>query len=420
MRKPPSLTRRLQWRLEYAVYLIVEKTVGCLSLPMAARLGAGLGELGGRFLKGKRLIVRRNLRIAFAGEKSLAEIETLVDEVFRRTGANLVASLCTATLDEKRLKQAIELENAEVLTASFDEEAGVVGMLAHMGNWEALAQMFPRIIPGGRRVGDIYRKLSNPLLDERVQATRRQVGLELFAKGESPFSLAAFVKAGGALGVMSDQRAETAGEILPYFNRLTSCTPLPSLLARRAGAKVLAISMRTIAPGRWRLKLHPLAGEPTTERCMQLLEEVIRESPADIFWMQDRWRLNKNQPLVVNGKLVRGIDPQASAKRRRTLVWLEAGLAESPALPKGQPDDLKFEYVFPAGADRPEWLPTDAIVHVRRRGESRDEIREDLRVIDGREVLPVDLVFSPRATLALAKACRREGMGLVQAEDFLK
>ena len=420
MRNSPSLTRRIKWRLEYVAYLVMETTVGCLGLRLTARVGAALGGWGGRWLKSRRRIVRRNLRIAFAGEKTLPEIDALTDEVFRRAGANLVASLRTATLDDAGLARAIEVENPEVFADSFADGRGVVVMLAHMGNWEALAQMFPRMIPAGVRVGDIYRPLSNPLMDERLQATRRRQGLELIEKGASPFALAAFVKDGGALGVMSDQRAEAAGEILPYFGRLTSCTPLPSLLARRSGAKVVAISLRTLEPGRWRLKLHRLEGEPTTAACMALLETVIRESPADVFWLQDRWRLNRRSPLLVNGKLARGVDPQASVKRRRTLVWLGGDLANAPELPGGEPDDLSFEYALPAGVARPGWLAADAVVWTRRRGDTRDEVCADLQEIDGREVLPLEIVVAAEASSALVKACRRLGMGLVREGDRVK
>src|SRR5690606_41856648 len=96
MRNSPSLTRRIQWRLEYVAYLVMETTVGCVGLRLTARVGAALGGWGGRWLKRRRRLVRRKLRLAPAGGRSLPEIDALTDEGVRGAGAHLVAPLRVA------------------------------------------------------------------------------------------------------------------------------------------------------------------------------------------------------------------------------------------------------------------------------------------------------------------------------------
>ncbi len=411
MRKPPSFTRRLQWRLEYAIYLTVEKLIGLLSPRCACRVGGWLGSLVGRLSARHRRIVERNLRIAFAGEKSPAELELLAREVFCKAGANLIASFCTASMTPEALNRVVEMENPEVLTEAFSTGKGVIGVLAHMGNWEALAQKFPQVMPPGVQAGEIYRPLNNPLLDARVVATRQRMGLRLFAKSGNPLALASFLRVGGGLGIMSDQRAIGIGETVPFFGRLTVCTPLPAVLARRTGARVVGISVTTTSRGKWRIKFHPLAGESTTENCMRLLEVVMRESPSDVFWLQDRWRVSFEQPQYAPGKAPKeGVTWGTAQKKRRCLVWLEAGAGPVPALQHVEPDDLALEYSVPAEAPRPAWLGDDAVLHVRPVLNRRRLIAEEISRIDRAAILPLDFVYAPNGPHKVVAVCGQMGM----------
>jgi KDO2-lipid IV(A) lauroyltransferase len=408
----PPAKRPVRWRLEYLVYRSLELSISVLPSSFAARLGAVLGGATYHLMGKRRRTVLRNLRIALAGEKSMDEIEALAREVFRRTGANMLASLHTSTVDRKGLERALEIEGLETFQNAMREGRGLVMLIAHMGNWEALAQQFPLLIPEGLKGATMYRPLNNPLLNKRVEDTRSQAGVTLFSKKDSPLAMTAFLRAGGAIGVLSDQRAGNTGEIVPFMGRMTSCTPLPSIFARRTGACVMGVSLTTLSPGRWRMKFHELKGEPTTAGCMALLEELIRTSPADVFWMQDRWRPGRRDPLLIAGKQPRNMPAPGALKPRRVLAWLDTVPATAPELPPGVPADVVYEYVLPAGAVRPSWLPENARVHRWSPG----RLDQALASADAAEVLPLDAVVMLRANKELIKACRRAEIGTLNLE----
>ena len=417
-RPSPSFARRVKWRLEYGAYVAVEKLIGLLTPREACLVGEQMGSLIGMFSARHRRIVERNLRIAFAGEKSPEELNALAEEVFRRAGANLIASLCTASLEPEALNRVVEIENGEILTEALASGKGVIGVMAHMGNWEALAQKFPQVMPPGVKAGDIYRPLSNPLLDARLIDTRQRTGLKLFPKSVNPLALAAFLRAGGGLGIISDQRTIGHGELAPFFGRLTACTPLPAVLARRTGARVFGLSVTTVKPGKWRIRFHPLVGEPTTENCMKLLETVMRQSPADVFWLQDRWKVSNSNPQYAPGKVPKeGLDRVSAGKRRRCLVWLQEGTGPVPALSMVEPDDLQWEYSLPDGESRPGWLGADAVVHVRPAMNRRRVIATELNRIDQAAALPLDFAYSPDRDHKLAAVCRKLGIPVAMAPE---
>ncbi|NIP98515.1 MAG: lysophospholipid acyltransferase family protein, partial [Akkermansiaceae bacterium] len=119
---------------------------------------------------------------------------------------------------------------------------GVVIILSHMGNWELLAQLGPIFYPDAS-ISTIYRPLNNPHFDRIIADRRRRRGMTLFAKKDAIRGPAAFLRQGGIVNILSDQRAGRAGALCPLYGRLMSVTPLPSILQRRTGCEVIGLSV---------------------------------------------------------------------------------------------------------------------------------------------------------------------------------
>ncbi len=410
----PTALRRLKWRLETAGYVTMDALLGLVPLPWVAGFGRLAGGLAWMILAKRRRVVARNLRIAFSGERTPDELRALTREVFRRSGANLLSALRTANMGERSLARALTIRDEVVFREAVGRGKGVVVVLAHMGNWEALAQWFPKLLPPGTPGATVYRPLNNPIMNARVVAARARRGVSLFSKDDNPLGMAAFMRRGGVLGVLADQRAGTIGELVPFFGRLTSCTPIPAILARRTGAAVIGVSLRTVGDGRWEMGFHAMEpGEPTTAGVMRLLERMMRVSPADVFWLQDRWKIRRGQPHVLPGKPARS-GAVSPTTRRRALVWV-SGAQGMPVLPRANPDDVDYEVAL--GSDAPE--PKDAAaggrtVH-RQGGESCAEF---LRRVDEAHGQPLEYVVGTSAAPAeLRKAVRSLGLGWVLAKE---
>jgi KDO2-lipid IV(A) lauroyltransferase len=403
----PTLTRRVKWRLEAMGYAMFETALGGLPLSWVARVGRGLGALAHVFLSGRRRTVMRNLRIAFAGEKTSQELSALTSEVFRRSGANLLSSLRTVKLKDAQLTTVVDLCDEAIFHEAVARGRGVVMVLAHMGNWEALAQWFPRLLPPGVAGATVYRPLNNPIMNRRVATTRRRRGVSLFSKDDNPLGMASFLRRGGVLGVLSDQRAGSIGELVPFFGRLTSCTPIPAILARRTGAAVVGISLRTVATGRWELRFHALTeASPSTVNVMGLVERMMRVSPADVFWLQERWKISSSKPHRQNGKVARG-EIVPPTKRRRALLWATEG-GVSPSAPVAVPADVDYEVAMPGSS-----VVEGGLRSHRYEGGS---IHDFLRQVDAASDQPLDYVVGGGSHAAdVARACDRLGFGWLEA-----
>ena len=298
MAKRSTWTKKLSWRLEYAGYLFMETGIRALPPSLIDRAGSAIGFLFFHLSPRYRRLAIRNLRIAFGKEKTLHEIHTLAKKTCQRTIANFLGALKTSVLPSREIPNHVSLLGLPLLNQALAEGKGAILVLGHMGNWEILNRLH-QLLPPGTPAGGIYQPLKNPLVNELFLRRREQDGSKFFSKKDGFHAPATFVKEGGLLIVVADQKVGRQGEPCPFFGRLSSLSPLPALLARKAKAPVFVVGIETQRPGAWQVRLEPLGMQPKTITTLSALESLIRRSPADYLWLHDRWKLDNRRPLSI-------------------------------------------------------------------------------------------------------------------------
>jgi KDO2-lipid IV(A) lauroyltransferase len=381
-----------KWRLEWLAQTGLEKCVGLLSGPAAFRLGEILGGLAWHFMRGRRIIVLRNLRIAFYGEYDLPTLEKMVHESFRRTGANLLSAAHTAQIPREEIGKILTIENPGLIEPAVAGGKGLVLMPPHMGNWEVLTRLND-FFPPGHPSGALYRPLNNPFLDQQLLAQREADGTKLFSKRDSFHVITSFIRDAGIVGILADQRSGRLGELTRFFGRITRASPLPSLLARRSKSQVFAMSVTTTEPGKWKIRYHPVEGQINTTNCMKALEMAMKASPLDVFWFQERWKLYLNPQEPLTDWL--DTESHGEGTPHRALLWL-------PGVPNG--------WQIPES-----WTHPDVIYETIHQIDATGDVSlgKFLADIDRASLLPVDFILTCNATNALIKAARREGIPLI-------
>ena len=277
-------------------FLLMEGLLKLVGMKTLYRLGRAAGAVAWYLLPQRRNIVERNLRIVLNPALRGKELQKLSRENFKRTIANFLCSAKTATLTDEQLKHCVTVGGHEQFAAPVLEGRGQVCAIAHSGNWEALARI-RAFYPEVERYGSMYRQFDNPLMEEYVYQRRTERGTQMFSKEGGIKAPMKMLKEGGALGVLSDQFV-WEGVYIPFFGKVTGTTPLPALLRKRTGADMVAIAVRTDAPGHWIADMGnvvdfsgsdgSLAGD--TIEVNRGLETLIRESVLDVFWMHHRWK----------------------------------------------------------------------------------------------------------------------------------
>lgn len=291
--KAVSFRQDLIWRLEGVAFAGFIGFMRLLGVERASALGGWLlRTLGPR--TGTQRTVLRNLRIAFP-DMTAAERGQLALDQWEQTGRAFAE---TAVMDLLVKQGRIEVVGLERLHAIRDSGRPVVFVSGHFANVETLAAT---ICGSGLPCQITYRAANNPYVDAQIKAARARYGVTLFAPkgGDGARELLAGMARGDSVALMNDQKFSEGPEVT-FFGQPVNAAPGPSRLALRFGTVLQPLSVVRLPGVRFRLTIHaPITLEQTADRqadiargvqaITRFIEDRVRESPVDWFWVHKRW-----------------------------------------------------------------------------------------------------------------------------------
>mgnify|MGYP002632375995 CR=1 FL=1 len=342
-------------RLIYWLALVLITLIRCLPLSVCFACGQVVGAGLWAILPGYRRLARENLERAMGRDLSPAGLRRLTFRHFTTLGANAICSFKMAALNEAQVLASVTFENKEGLPGALAKGRGVVFIISHIGNWELLAQLTS--LAPGYKSSTIYQALRNKGIDDLINRDRRAKGIITLDRKRGVTKAVSLIREGGLVGVLIDQHAGESGIWMPFFNSLASTSPLAASLATRTGAVVLPCAIYTDGFAHWRFVVGeeiPYSRDPNTDTnalaasLNRTLEAQIRRSPADWFWVHNRWKISHPNFLTATKKrgtyLPPGTDPTTLQPFRiviRSPNWLGDAVMSIPtarAFKLGRPD----------------------------------------------------------------------------------
>lgn len=320
MSEKPEPGHTASHRVEYALARTLETAVA--TLPEGA--ADAVGRRVGRIVHGmgiRRKVVESNLRLAYPHADE-AWIERTVRATYEHLGREAAAILRLSKLDSRAVIERTDVtEDWPKLEAALGEGRGVLLVTGHYGNWEiAAAAVAARGVP----IAAIVRRQGNRLVDARLDALRRKLGVETIYQSEAPSRVPRVLRKGGVVGIVGDQDARRSGVFVPFFGRPASTHRGPALFALKLRAPVFACVARRLPGGKLR---YVVAGEQiVTERTGELetdvqtltaalaarLEAEVKVAPEQYFWFHRRW---KSKPPPEPAPAEQGTHTTHSAER---------------------------------------------------------------------------------------------------------
>ncbi len=333
-------------RIVYILALCLISVIRRLPLGACFLLGQVLGAFLWAILPGYRRLARENITRALgpvgAGRLAFRHFTTL--------GANAVCAFKIPAVPQDAIAGIAKIEGLERIRTSLANGRPVVLAINHIGNWELYAQLVFQVPEA--RFGTVYQSLRNRLLDDLVNRDRRRLGVLTFDRKKGFNSAIALLREPGIVGVLVDQNAGDAGIWTPFFNRLSSTSPLAATLAIRTDAVVIPVAITTDGFAKWRVVLSeeiPWQAdrpEQLTADINAALERQIRTSPQDWFWVHNRWKIPWPNFLTASAKRGTFIPPDAPRPEPFRIVlrspnWLGDAvmcLRAARAFKAGRPD----------------------------------------------------------------------------------
>jgi KDO2-lipid IV(A) lauroyltransferase len=265
-----------------------------LPIDAASALGGWLARRLGPSTAAHRT-AEQNLRRALK-HKTQAELREILTGMWDNIGRTFAEypHLGKLMADPKRVEV---VDPGNDLARLRDDGAGAVLVGLHSGNWELST------VPGFR-IGlaqyHFYRAPNNPFVDRiilRLRGAMRQEGY--LPKGAQGAKQAlALLKDHAHIGMLIDQKQDE-GIALPFFGRDAMTTTAPAAFARRFDLPIVADRVVRLNGARFRIYVEPVAPirsedraadiEAITRQLNSLLENWIRQNPAQWFWVHRRW-----------------------------------------------------------------------------------------------------------------------------------
>lgn len=272
-----------------------------LPLGVSRSLGAALGLMVYHAWRKRRSIALEGI----AGTISRGAIAwpggagALSREHFRSLGRNLAELSKVYFGSGDALVDSVTVKGKEHFDAALSRGKGVIIVTAHFGNWELLGLSFSRKLA---HIAGVARRQSNPYINDFIVRTREAYGSSVVYKEGALRKFISTLREGGTVGVLVDQAVMPhEGVLVDYLGAKCWTTKMPAALARRTGAAVVPVFMRSTSEGN-EITVMPevsMTGDDVvdTQAITRCVEQAVQHDPQLWLWIHRRWKRAPAQPI---------------------------------------------------------------------------------------------------------------------------
>lgn len=257
--------------------------------------------------KYRKNVISRNLSLSFP-EKSEKELKKISNEFYKNFTDILLEAIKGFTMSEKELLKRYKVLNAHVLDKYYDKGQSVISLAGHYTNWEW------GIIIGKKTkhlAGTIYKPLTNKYLNNYLKGKRERFGMKLISTKQTR-RVFSNIKEPVSVLLIADQipSPDTFRKAIwvNFLGQDTPCIHGPEAYSKKMNMPTVFYKYHRIKRGFYTLEIVELNDNPNdvedgviTKLYMGMLEEVIRENPANWLWSHKRWKLKmENDKIVPN------------------------------------------------------------------------------------------------------------------------
>ncbi|HEY2035626.1 MAG TPA: lysophospholipid acyltransferase family protein [Steroidobacteraceae bacterium] len=268
--------------------------------PALYRLADLLGWLAFRVFPHREEVVRTNLSQCFP-ELDEAGRREVRRSYYAGFADVLVEVIKSATISPAEIRSRVRVVGLEQPQALLAAGQSVLLAAAHQCNWEWM--LLSLSLELGYPLDAAYKPLVDSWAEREMKKVRSRFGSRLVPAKDLLADIIRRGKVVRAVAMVADQEPTTSEHKhwTRFLNRDTAFYMGPEEIARVTRFPVFFIGMKRTARGFYELRLVPLSarGESLrtgdlTERYVRLVEQQIREAPADWPWSHKRWKLKKS------------------------------------------------------------------------------------------------------------------------------
>lgn len=287
--------------------------LGKLPLKFHYFMGDILSWIAEKLLRYRTDVVWINISRSFP-EMKYKELKKVYRDFYRHFGEIFAETIWFAAATYKRLFKSgiVTVTNPEEINEMFLSTPSMTVLSTHCGNWELMGGFLGYRTSSGVKVAIeeeqiqvVYKKLSNPVSDEVFRRNRvaalEEVGTSCEIESSNILRQTLKQKDERMVYIYPTDQApyRKAGKhpIGEFMSQPTNVMLGSVGVACKLSHSVMYMKMKRVERGRYEMTLIPIcrdASQLTPEELMRkyydLLEEEIRETPANWLWTHKRWK----------------------------------------------------------------------------------------------------------------------------------
>lgn len=256
----------------------------------------------------RRPVIRGNIERSFP-ERSKAEHRQIERLYYRHFADITLESIKNFSISDADARSRMGHERVEVFEPFFEAGRSVLIAGGHFNNWELYAMTANQNVP--HDVMAVYKRLSNKTMDEAVRKSRQRFGLEMVRTVDSQAWMDAHVSGYRPKAVVMGFDQSPADPIKSWWNAFlhqeTAWYFGLEKWARMYDLPVIYGHIKKLKRGRYKTHYELVTDAPNSlpegailQRCIDLLEADIRETPHQWLWSHKRWKHARPESMLLN------------------------------------------------------------------------------------------------------------------------
>lgn len=286
------LSKELSYSLEYHLLRFIEKFLSIIPRSFALYLGSIAGFI--LYLSGlyRKTAITNMKHTGYWNQK---EIELILKKLYINIGKYVVDFLRSkSTLPKYRL------HNFQILDELISKNKGAIAFLAHLGNWEMLAEIFGKNVPD---LNVIAKRMKNTRVNQWLENKRSSTGVSTIYSEQALRKMMEVIKRNGIVAILIDQHAGKHGTIAPFLGKPANTVRTVAGIVQKTGCSVLPTYSIMSKDGSYDIFIdnssEPDLKDKNDEQCIEEYQKLhneiisgwIRKYPEHYFgWFHKRFR----------------------------------------------------------------------------------------------------------------------------------
>jgi KDO2-lipid IV(A) lauroyltransferase len=286
---------------------VITSVIRFIPLGFSIFLGRAMGALAYYFLKKKRRIAYKNLKIAFP-EYSCRRINKIIRQTFMNCGQHIIELLYLPWMDQRYIKNHIGFDGLDKVLDAIGNKKGLILLGLHEGSWEVASIVLSQFL-GKNNYTILTRDQSNiSYLNELLNEYRAKRNCRVVTLTDNLRPLIETLKGGFALGMAADHGGQD-GVAVNFFSKpaLTPTGAIKLALKLDTNLALGFIKREGLTRHRIYLTMHNLIKtqdinkdiKSNLEAINRKYEEYLRMYPTEYLWFFKRWKYSPRRDILV-------------------------------------------------------------------------------------------------------------------------